>query len=85
MKPLTNETLSNPSDITLASIREAIEEVKFIPKKQWIVASKKHTKLIAKQCLQIEPKNPMGLSGSLFGINLFTKLYLKKVRIYTEK
>lgn len=81
----TTQSYNKLPDITLSDIREAVEKIGTAPKRRWIEASKKHTKLIIESCELSSPKNTNGLIGTLYGVQFITRPYLKKVRLYTAK
>jgi hypothetical protein len=82
MNNTTHTKVKVTADLTLESIREAVEKLKPF-RKQWIEVSKKHYKQLAK--MAGTPENQVTIGGSLYGIPVHIRPYLKKVRLYTEK
>jgi hypothetical protein len=75
---LSYETL----ELTIDSMCEVIKNIAPV-KKQRIEVCKKHYLVLAKRFGAT--KKTMTLVGSLYGIDVYTRPYLKKARIYTEK
>lgn len=95
-----NQTRSNhintyglyPGDnLTLGDIEKAVKKMKPLPRMRMEVC-KKHSKLL-KKLLQDDTKKTgldglttvAGHMGHLYGIPVYIRPYLKKIRIYTEK
>jgi len=72
-------------EITLESIREGVEDIEPMPA-QKIEVSKKHYKLLAK-VFGVSKNDDILTSGmaQLYGIPVYIRPYLKKLRLYTEK
>ena len=74
------------ADLTLEDITEAISKIEVLPKKKMVMC-RKHWFLLRKALEIKDTSNPMFRQfgvGSLTGIPVEIKPYLKKVRIYTE-
>lgn len=90
---MTTTTCNNPvklNEITMESIKEASELLHPI-KEQRIEVSKKHYKQLRKNFIKEDKSSGLrdsmnsGFIGELFGIPIFIRPYLKKLRLYTEK
>ena len=80
-----------PGDnLTFKALKKAIKKIKPLPKMK-IEVCKKHYKLLNKIIKEDKPKGNMegiyavsGNLGRLYGIPVYIRPYLKKVRIYTK-
>ena len=77
--------LWSKENLTMEDVREVVKKIKPI-KKQRIDVSNKHYQLLKKQLEEAVPKNsPCNNLASMYGITIFIKPYLKKIRIYAER